>query len=139
MQREAADRLAAPADTRARYPLGVTLEVMGTVTRVRAVPASCFRPVPRVESARVVITVRRRHELAGDPLWSGLLHRAFAHRRKTLLNNLRGFMNVKDWPTLLAGAETDPRARAEDLTGDAWLEVYRCLRERLGLRTECPS
>ena len=146
VQKEAADRLAAPADTRERYPLGVTLEVMGIVTRVRKVPASCFRPAPRVESALVEIVIQRHHELTCDPLWSELLHRAFAHRRKTLLNNLKGFhgiegvsggqlppdINVEDWGSFLADAGVNPRARAEDIEGDVWLELYRALRKQTG-------
>ena len=133
VQKEAADRLTAPADTRERYPLGVTLEVMGAVTRVRKVPASCFRPAPRVESALVEIVIQRHHELTRDPLWSELLHRAFAHRRKTLLNNLRGFKGLGDWAGFLAGAGVDPGARAEDLEGERWLELCRALKERLAL------
>ncbi len=135
VQKEAADRLAAPADTRERYPLGVTLEVMGTVTRVRKVPASCFRPAPRVESALVEIVIQRHHELTCDPLWSELLHRAFAHRRKTLLNNLKGFRSLEDWAGFLAGAGVDPRARAEDLEGDVWLTLYYALKKQIGAET----
>ncbi|MCR4817774.1 MAG: hypothetical protein K5841_02315 [Fretibacterium sp.] len=55
------------------------------------------------------------------PLWSELLHRAFAHRRKTLLNNLKGFRGPEDWAGFLAGAGVDPRARAEDLEGTCGL------------------
>ena len=136
VQKEAADRLAAPADTRERYPLGVTLEVMGAVTRVRKVPASCFRPAPRVESALVEIVIQRHHELTCDPLWSELLHRAFAHRRKTVLNNLKGFRGLEDWAGFLAESGVDPRARAEDLTGDVWLTLYHALRERSEISPE---
>ncbi|MCR5346797.1 MAG: 16S rRNA (adenine(1518)-N(6)/adenine(1519)-N(6))-dimethyltransferase RsmA [Fretibacterium sp.] len=133
VQKEAADRLSAPADTRERYPLGVTLGVMGAVTRIRKVPASCFRPAPRVESALVEIVIQRHHDLTCDPLWSELLHRAFAHRRKTLLNNMKGFHGLEDWAGFLAETGVNPRARAEDLEGDVWLELYSSLRKRIGL------
>lgn len=131
VQKEAAERLAAPADTKARYPLGVTLEVMGTVTQVRRVAPTCFRPVPKVESELVEIVIQKNHELARDPSWSELLHRAFAHRRKTLLNNLgreRTSPLFHFWAERLDEAGIDPKLRAEDLDGEAWLRLYRSSR-----------
>lgn len=135
VQKEAADRLTAEADTKERYPLGVTLEVMGSVGRVRRVPPSCFRPRPRVDSAVIEIVLSRNFHLMEDGLWSALLHRAFAQRRKTLLNNLRGFGwgdgDAAAWEALLTAADIDPRSRAEDLAGTAWLRLYALFRTRL--------
>lgn len=131
VQKEAADRLLAPADTRERYPLGATLEVMGRTACVRHVPPCCFRPVPRVESALVEIRVERRHDLLADGLWSELLHRAFAHRRKTLQNNLKGFKGISDWGALLREAGVAPGVRAEDVSGPEWLLLCDLLRGRV--------
>ncbi|MBQ9565811.1 MAG: ribosomal RNA small subunit methyltransferase A [Synergistaceae bacterium] len=133
VQKESADRLAAPEDTRERYPLGVTLEVMGRVTRVRQVPPSCFRPAPKVDSALIEIVLDKNLDLTRDPLWSTLLHRAFAHRRKTLLNNLKGFpfeseTRRDDWGAFLEKCGIDLRARAEDLTVSEWLALYNLMR-----------
>ena len=118
LQKEAAMRLAARPDTKERYPLGVTVEAMGHAEIVRRVPRECFRPVPEVESALCEIVCERNCELACDSLWSELLHRGFAHRRKTLANNLKGFADVLDYGGL----------RAEDLTCGQWLEIYRAAR-----------
>ena len=114
LQREAAERLTAPPDTKARYPLGVCVEAMGRACIVRGVPPSCFRPVPEVNSAITELVLERNFELAGDERWSELLHRGFAHRRKTLANNLKGF----------AEAGSFGGKRAEDLSGDDWLKIY---------------
>lgn len=130
VQREAALRLTAPPGTKERYPLGVTLEVMGRATRVRSVPPSCFRPQPKVDSALAEIVLERRLELGRDGLWNGLLRRGFAHRRKTLMNNLKGFGGA-NWAELLARTGINPSARAEDLGGGAWLELHRLCRENL--------
>ena len=124
VQKEAADRLTASRDTKERYPLGVALEVMGRSTLVRRVPPSCFRPVPRVDSAVVEIELNRNLHLMKTPLWSDLLHAGFRQRRKTLLNNLKGFEGVEDWRPLLGEASIDPKIRAEDLSGDEWLRLY---------------
>ena len=133
VQKEAADRLTAPADTKERYPLGVTLEVMGETSCIRRVPPSCFRPMPRVESALVEIFIRKNQDLPEGGLWSELLHRAFAHRRKTLHNNLKDFKGIDAarWDALLEECGVSPLARAEDLAGEEWLSVFRLLRARL--------
>lgn len=118
LQKEATMRLTAPPDTKERYPLGVTVEAMGHAEIVRRVPRECFRPVPEVESSLCEIVCEKNHELAGDSLWSELLHRGFAHRRKTLANNLKGFADVLCYGGM----------RAEDLTCAQWLEIYRAVR-----------
>lgn len=114
MQKEAAMRLAAPPDTRERYPLGVTIEAMGRAKIVRSVSRSCFRPVPNVDSVLAEIVCERNFEIARDELWHEILHRGFSHRRKTLANNLKGF----------ADALSCGEKRAEDLTFTEWAEIY---------------
>jgi 16S rRNA (adenine1518-N6/adenine1519-N6)-dimethyltransferase len=128
VQKEAMERLTARRDTKERYPLGVALEVMGTAALVRRVPPSCFRPAPRVDSALVEIELKRNLFLMEDSFWSDLLHAGFRQRRKTLLNNFKGFRGLEDWRPLLEGAKLDPRIRAEDLSGEEWLRLYEALR-----------
>jgi 16S rRNA (adenine1518-N6/adenine1519-N6)-dimethyltransferase len=124
VQKEAADRLTAKRDTKERYPLGVALEVMGETTLVRKVPASCFRPAPRVESALVEIRLTRNLHLTRDSRWSDLLHAGFRQRRKTLINNLKNFGDAAEWLSRLERLGIDPRTRAEDLSGEDWLKLY---------------
>ena len=50
VQKEAADRMIAPPATKERYPLGVTLELTGSVRNVLNVPPTAFRPVRAVNS-----------------------------------------------------------------------------------------
>ena len=115
LQKEAAIRLTAPPDTKARYPLGVTVDALGHASIVKNVSRECFRPVPNVDSVIAEIVIERNFELACDSLWSELLHRGFAQRRKTLQNNLKGFLNVPD---------EYAKMRAEDLTCDEWMNIY---------------
>ncbi len=114
LQKEAAERITAPPDTKARYPLGVCIEAMGRARIVRKVAPECFRPVPEVESAIVEIEIDRNFGLGRSEKWSELLHRGFAHRRKTLANNLKGFADAGEY-----GGK-----RAEDLLCEEWLEIY---------------
>ena len=114
LQKEAAGRITAPPDTKERYPLGVCIEAMGKARIVKKVAPSCFRPVPEVESAVTEIVIERIFELGRSEKWSELLHRGFAHRRKTLANNLKGFADAGEYGL----------KRAEDLSCEEWLEIY---------------
>ena len=126
VQREAAERLAAKPDTKARYPLGVALEAMGSVKIVKQVSRKCFRPVPDVDSCIIEINLERNFSLAGDELWREFLHRGFAHRRKFLLNNLEGLRNFSrgDFLRIFSELGIDAKIRAEDLDCESWLKLY---------------
>ena len=131
VQKEAADRLTAPPDTKERYPLGVTIEAMGRAALVRRVPPSCFRPAPKVDSALIEIVIEKNHGLTRDPAWSSLLHHGFAHRRKTLLNNLKGsYSGDFDLPSVFNDIGIGAGSRAEDLTVDEWLRLYEAVGKR---------
>ena len=134
LQKEAALRLTALPDTKERYPLGVTIEAMGHAAIVKNVSRSCFRPVPDVDSAIVEIIIEKNFDLLKNSSWSELLHRGFAHRRKTLLNNLKDFNNVSDIKIreIFASAKINENIRAEDLTCKQWLKIS----EELGIITK---
>ena len=124
LQKESAERITAKPDTKARYPLGVMIEAMGHAEIVHRVSRNCFKPVPKVDSALVEIVIDKNFDIARENLFSDLLHKGFSHRRKTLLNNLRGFMNIDNWGEILKDSAS---LRAEDLTCEKWLEIYRYL------------
>ena len=123
VQKEAADRIIAKADSKERYPLGVAIEAMGGAKILKSVSPECFKPVPKVKSALIEIKIDKNFELMRDNLFSKLLHIAFAHRRKTLLNNLKNFVSepeqvLKDFKNL----------RAEDLSADDWIKIYEIIK-----------
>ena len=123
VQKEAADRIAAKADSKERYPLGAAIEAMGGAKILKSVSPECFKPVPKVKSALIEIKIEKNFELMRDNLFSRLLHIAFAHRRKTLLNNLKNFVSepeqvLQDFKNL----------RAEDLNADDWLKIYNLIK-----------
>ena len=125
LQKEAALRITAPPDTKERYPLGVTIEAMGRAAIVKDVSRKCFRPIPDVDSAVVEIKIEKNFDLLNNSLWSELLHRGFAHRRKTLINNLKGFKNISDIKLheIFNSVYINENIRAEDLTCDEWLKI----------------
>lgn len=113
LQREVVDRLAAGPGTRTYGRLSVMVQSECAVTPLFRVAPGAFYPVPKVESA-VVRLVRHAPDVPrpADPeRFATVVARAFATRRKTLRNALKG---VAD-PEALVAAGLDPGARAEQL------------------------
>ena len=69
LQKESAERLTAKPDTKARYPLGIIIELMGHAEIIHKVPRNCFRPIPKVDSALVEIRINKNFELSRDKLF----------------------------------------------------------------------
>lgn len=126
VQLESAERIASPARSRARSPLGVTVEAMGGAEILRKVPPQAFRPQPRVNSALIEIKIERNRGLANDRTWRALLARSFAQRRKTLVNNwTAGYADIDRERALaiLERAGLSATARAEELPLEKWFEL----------------
>jgi 16S rRNA (adenine1518-N6/adenine1519-N6)-dimethyltransferase len=85
VQREVADRLAAPAGGRSYGATSVLAQLSCEVRFLRKVPRTVFHPVPNVDSALVLL---RRTAPAPPPELVALVHAGFAHRRKTLAASL---------------------------------------------------
>ena len=126
LQKEAAERLTAPIKTKARYPLGIAVEAMGTAKIIHEVSPKCFRPIPKVSSAIVEITLNKNFDLVKNPIWSKLLHQAFKFRRKNIYNNLKNFMNID--ANLLLSAGIKPEMRAEEIACEKWLALFNLIR-----------
>jgi 16S rRNA (adenine1518-N6/adenine1519-N6)-dimethyltransferase len=122
VQKEAADRLACPKPGKNRSPLGITLQAMGSVERLFEVPPEAFRPSPKVNSSVICVELYQSFELALDEQWRELLRHSFGQRRKTLFNNLKGWLGSQgiDAGKLLDTLHWDPRVRAEELLGENW-------------------
>jgi 16S rRNA (adenine1518-N6/adenine1519-N6)-dimethyltransferase len=99
VQREVGERLAAAPGSSAYGAPSVLAQLACEARVLRRIPPTVFRPAPRVDS--VLVGLRRRAP-AADPQLSGLVHAAFAHRRKALAGSL----------ALGAGAPVGIRERA---------------------------
>jgi 16S rRNA (adenine1518-N6/adenine1519-N6)-dimethyltransferase len=85
VQREVAERLAAAPGSKTYGATSAIAQLSCSVAVERRVPRTVFHPVPNVESALVVL---RRHSPPPDAAVVGLVHAAFAHRRKALAGSL---------------------------------------------------
>lgn len=117
VQAEVADRLTAPAGTKAYGVLGVMCQAWFEVVRLWRVSPGSFHPRPRVASAVVGLSPLERPR-AGDlseAALATLVHAAFAARRKTLRNALSAAFDRDEVLTALAAEGLDPGRRAETL------------------------
>ena len=137
VQREVAERIASPPGRRTYGGLSVLCQARARVEPLLRLRPGSFRPIPKVESALVRLTLRTPEEEAG-PLPGGpgaletLLRTAFAQRRKTLLNNLvhlRGPGGGRIGPaaaeSLIRESGLDPKSRPEDISVDGFLALLR--------------
>lgn len=113
LQREVVDRMAAPPGNKTYGRLSVMTQYYCRVEHLFDVPPECFQPQPKVMSAIVRLEPYQTPPcLARD---TGTLDKvvkaAFAQRRKTLRNTLKGIAD----DDVLEACAIDPGARAETL------------------------
>lgn len=120
VQREVADRLCAEAGTAEYGAITASIAYRGRAEKLFGVPAGCFYPAPKVDSAVVRITLYDQPavKVADEAFLFRVIQAAFAQRRKTLVNALSaGLPNVnKELVThVLADCNIDEKIRGEKL------------------------
>ncbi|MEM6552719.1 MAG: 16S rRNA (adenine(1518)-N(6)/adenine(1519)-N(6))-dimethyltransferase RsmA [Planctomycetota bacterium] len=116
VQKEVADRLTAPPNTKAFGPLGILLQTLYHITTISTLPASCFWPPPSIASA-VVQLARRDQPLTTNPqAFSDFLHTLFSKRRKQL-----GSILGRDFPF---PPDIAPTQRPETLNVEQLIELH---------------
>jgi 16S rRNA (adenine1518-N6/adenine1519-N6)-dimethyltransferase len=126
VQKEVAERLAAPPGTRACGAISVKVAYHATAAVVGVVPPTVFVPRPKVDSA--VVRFERRPAPPVDVPSPGelfaLARAGFAQRRKTLRQALRPLLGTRAEEVLVAAA-IPSMTRAEALTLDQWAALTR--------------
>ena len=131
VQREVAERMAAKEDTESYGALSVNVAAVANTEQVMSVPASAFKPPPKVESAVVRLTPRpvslvNAESLAG---FRTFVQAAFGQRRKQMqraLRTVRG-MTAVEAAAVLERAGIDPAARPEVLSPKDFARLYGLL------------
>jgi len=134
LQREVATRLLANPGSRAYGSLSVLHRLTVEMSRALELSPGCFHPAPQVRSSFLCMRPLETPLLAAGELpWvERVVRAAFAQRRKTLVNSLRG-SDLDPEPTAgqlaaaLKSAGVEPRARAESLPAVQLLAVARSL------------
>ena len=121
VQKEVARRLCALPGTAEYGAVTAAVAWFGTAKKLIDVPAGCFMPRPKVDSA--VIMIKRHDKPIADlkenaPL-SKVIRGAFAQRRKTLSNSMSSvFSNISrdELNSAISAAGIDPQTRGETLS-----------------------
>ncbi len=132
VQREVADRLAAPPGSRVYGALSVNVQAVAIPEFIAPVPAGAFKPPPKVESAIVRIVPREPPAVtAGEEAgFRKLVQDVFGMRRKQMRRILRSVaaLDAERAETVLRAVGIDPEARPETLSPDAFASLLRALR-----------
>ena len=135
MQKEVAERLAAQPGTKDYGALTLAIEYKMDAKLAFTVSRRSFVPAPNVDSAIVTLT-QRAQPLAVLPSSEkqlfALIKTCFAHRRKSLWNNLKPYFKKDAAKTaavkqVLADLGLDPQIRPERLSLDQFIQLANAL------------
>jgi len=116
LQKEVAQRLSAKPSTKSYAPLTIRLRLKFDISLQLSVGRENFDPQPKVDSAVVLMTPRIDQPVIENPeLFNTLLNASFAHRRKTLGNNLISFIGKDKTLILEKRSGIDFQRRGESL------------------------
>ena len=131
LQREVAERLAAPPGGKVYGALSVLTQAVCDVDVALRVPPGAFRPPPQVESAVVRLAPRATSRVPPEleARFREVVKAAFSSRRKTLANALAGGLGIPLGAAREAATRSgvDPSRRAETLK----IEEFVALTARL--------
>jgi 16S rRNA (adenine1518-N6/adenine1519-N6)-dimethyltransferase len=119
VQREVAERAAAPPGSKVYGALSVNLQALASVAVVRVVAPRAFTPPPTVDSA-VITVVPRETPLVAPSIeapFRRFVMAAFGMRRKQMVRVVRSLTTLgpEEATALLSGLAIDPHARPETL------------------------
>jgi len=130
VQKEVADRMAADPGSRDYGLLSATAQLFARVEKLFTVPPGAFNPPPSVQSSVIRLVMEPKAEqLQVDPEpFVEMLKLAFAQKRKTLSNNLKGQYGDKPVAAAMKAARVRADARAEALSLEAMAVIFRELK-----------
>ncbi|MCB1722673.1 MAG: 16S rRNA (adenine(1518)-N(6)/adenine(1519)-N(6))-dimethyltransferase RsmA [Gammaproteobacteria bacterium] len=123
LQKEVVDRMAATPGTKAYGRLSVMLQLMCEVTPLFDIGPASFDPPPKVVSSVVRLRplAHIRLDSAEIAAFGAFVARAFAHRRKTLRNNLKELVDADR----ISALGIDPGCRSETLSIDDLIRLHQ--------------
>lgn len=125
IQKEVAERLSAKPANKNYGVLTIKTQFYFNIELLCKVPASSFSPVPKVDSAVVVLTPRKDiPDISNLDYFWALVESCFRNRRKTLRNNLIPFVNSSEMMKLLETIPIDLNRRGETLSEEEYIGLY---------------
>ena len=133
IQKEVADRITSPPNSKKYNALSVTIQYLTTTTKLINVSRKMFNPIPNVDSVVIKLEKRTKRELTGaqEHKFLEFIKGCFIQPRKTLVNNLSSFyqMDKERLNALLKDKDYIITTRAEQLTIDNFIDLFRSFDE----------
>lgn len=136
LQREVVERITSEPGGREYGFMTVLVRYYCEATRLFDVKPGSFVPPPKVWSSVMRLVPRDSPAVvvSDEQGFFSLIRAAFAQRRKTILNNLKGWvtggLTEQDVRTALGLCGIDPRRRAETLSISEFAQLFETLRHR---------
>ncbi len=127
VQKEVAQRIVAKPGGKDYGALSVAVQYYSDAEIIREVPADCFMPPPKVDSAVVKMVLGKKDLGVDEKKFFRLVKAAFAQRRKTLINSIDGSnfyqMNKQQLKEAVEGIGLDERVRGEVLSLEQFAQL----------------
>jgi 16S rRNA (adenine1518-N6/adenine1519-N6)-dimethyltransferase len=123
LQKEVVDRIIAKKNTKEYGRISVLCQYLCEVNKCFDVQNTAFTPPPKVTSSVVKMTLKKNIDFSLIRVLSDIILKAFSKRRKTLYNNLRGF--IKNVDEIFEKLNLNKNMRAEELSIGDFVELAR--------------
>ncbi|ADL41688.1 dimethyladenosine transferase [Caldicellulosiruptor obsidiansis OB47] len=131
VQKEVAQRLLAEPGTKEYGNLTVAMNFYCEIEDYFYVSKNVFYPKPEVDSTVLRARFKIEKPNIDEKKFFKIVHACFSTRRKTILNALSNHFDIeKDkLKRIINMAEVDENLRAEDLSLDDYIRLYKCFEE----------
>jgi len=130
VQKEVGDRLNASVGSEDYGALSIEVQYLYDVKLEMNISKNVFYPQPNVDSAIISFSPKRARNKEFEEKFFELVKNCFRMRRKTLNNNLKGIFDSQTIDKIYRLMDIDRNIRAEQLSLDDYLEMYKVIYER---------
>lgn len=127
VQKEVASRMVAEPKSKEFGILTLMVKYFSNASIEVEVPNSSFIPSPDVTSAVITLKKKRKYSVKNEKIFFELIHKAFAQRRKKMINSLEASkfnqMSKSDIEELFNKCNIDFNTRAEQLDIDDFVNI----------------
>ncbi len=138
VQKEVAERLTAAPGSKSYGAITAVLDYYGKAQRLFSVPAGCFLPAPKIDSAVVRIDLYKEKRFCpkDESLFFRVLHGAFEQRRKTLVNAVSSKTGVDKAAVLdaVASLGLSETVRGERLSCEDFVRLSDALYQKIHVK-----
>jgi len=124
LQKEMVDHITAKVNSKNYNAFSCICSYYLKIKNICDVDRTNFYPQPNVDSC-IIILYKNKNNF--DVNFESFLYKSFAHRRKTLINNLKMFYQVKKVEEVLNKLNIDLKIRAQQLDAETLHKIYEIL------------